>query len=157
MSFTIYLHTNTEPVNKIRKSIRDNPTAGTAFTGQLVEGTSIIDPDILVESAAVPAGNYAYILEFGPDANSGRYYFIKNIESEKTNLWRLHMHVDVLTSFADQICDNTAVIARNTYLWNLYLQDTRYKAYANPYIVTKTFPSGFNTFQFVLAMLGGHD
>ena len=151
MSFTIYLHSNTEPVNKIRKSIRNSPTSGTAFTGQLVEGTSIIDPDILVESSSVPAGNYAYISEFG------RYYFIKNIESEKTNLWRLHMHVDVLASFADQICANSAVIARNTYLWNLYLEDSRFKAYANPYIVTKVFPSGFNTFQFVLAMLGGHD
>lgn len=151
MSFTIYLHNNTEPVNKIRKSIRNSPTSGTAFTGQLVEGTSIIDPDILVESSSVPAGNYAYISEFG------RYYFIKNIESEKTNLWRLHMHVDVLASFADQICANSAVIARNTYLWNLYLEDSRFKAYANPYIVTKIFPSGFNTFQFVLAMLGGHD
>lgn len=151
MSFTIYLHTNSDPVNKIRKSIRNNPTSGTAFTGQLVEGTSIIDPDILVESSSVPAGNYAYISEFG------RYYFIKNIESEKTNLWRLHMHVDVLASFADQICANSAVIARNTYLWNLYLEDSRFKAYANPYVITKNFPSGFNTFQFVLAMLGGHD
>ena len=151
MSFSIYLHTNTDPVNKIKKAVRSNPTSGTAYTGQLVEGTSIIDPDILVESATPPAGNYAYISEFG------RYYFIKDIESEKTNLWRLHMHVDVVASFADQILANTAVIARNSYLWNLYLEDSRFKAYANPYIVTKVFPSGFNTFQFVLAMLGGHD
>lgn len=151
MSFTVYLHTNADPVNKIKKAVRSSPTSGTAFTGQLVEGTSIIDPDILVESSSVPAGNYAYISEFG------RYYFIKNIESEKTNLWRLHMHVDVLASFDDQILANSAVIARNSYLWNLYLEDSRFKAYANPYIVTKVFPSGFNTFQFVLAMLGGHD
>lgn len=157
MSFSIYLHTNADPVNKIKKAVRSNPTSGTAYTGQLVDGTSIIDPDILVESATPPVGNYAYILEFGPDANTGRYYFIKDIESEKTNLWRLHMHVDVLASFADQILANTAVIARNSYLWNLYLEDSRFKAYANPYIVTKVFPSGFNTFQFVLAMLGGHD
>lgn len=147
MSFNIDLMQNSDPINKISKT----PTTLSTYTGQLVEGTSVIDPDILVESATLPAGNYCYISEFG------RYYYITNIESEKTNLWRLHLHVDPLNTYASQILANPAVIARSTDTFNLYLEDSRYKAYADPIVVTRVFPSGFNTFQYVLAMLGGHD
>lgn len=144
---TIDLMNNTDPINKITKS----PTTVTSLEGALVDGTSIIDPDILIESATVPPGNYAYIHEFN------RYYFITNIESEHTGLWRLHMHVDPLKSFESSILANDAVIARAANTWNLYLEDSRYKAYADPIVVTRVFPYGFNTFQYVLAMLGGHD
>lgn len=144
---TIDLMNNTDPINKITKA----PTTITSLEGALVDGTSIIDPDILIESAAVPPGNYAYIHEFN------RYYFITNIESEHTGLWRLHMHVDPLKSFEAAILNNDAVIARAANNWNLYLEDSRYKAYADPIVVTRVFPSGFNTFQYVLAILGGHD
>lgn len=146
--FDINLMQNSDPINKITK----NPSTIATYTGYLVEGTSIIDPDILVESATPPAGNYAYISDFG-----GRYYHVTDIESEKTNLWRLHLHVDPLKSFAAQILANPAVIARSSDTFNLYLEDSRYKAYADPIVVTRVFPSGFNTFQYVLAMLGGHD
>lgn len=145
--FDIVLMQNSDPINKISK----NPSTVATYTGHLVEGTSISDPDILVESATLPAGNYAHIEAFG------RYYYITDIESEKTNLWRLHMHVDPLKSYASQILANPAVIARSSDTFNLYLEDSRYKAYADPIVVTRVFPSGFNTFQYVLAMLGGHD
>ena len=149
MSFDIVLHNCTDPVNKINKTINENTLTGT-YSGQLVEGTSLVDPNILIESETVPAGNYAYISAFG------RYYYITDIVSEKTNLWRLTMHSDPLKSFASQICANTAVIARSSSDWNLYLEDTQYKAYANPKKIVKTFPSGFSTFKFVLALMGGH-
>lgn len=146
--FDINLMQNDDPINKITK----NPSAVATYTGQLVEGTSIVNPDILVESETLPAGNYAYISAFG-----GRYYHVTNIESEKTNLWRLHLHVDPLKTYASQILANQAVIARSSDTFNLYLEDSRYKAYADPIVVTRVFPSGFNTFQYVLAILGGHD
>lgn len=147
--FDIILMQNSDPINKITK----NPTtvSGAAYTGQLVEGTSVSNPDILVESATLPGGNYAHIPAFG------RYYYITGIDSEHNGLWRIHMHVDVLKSYESQILANTAVIARSSDTFNLYLEDSRYKAYADPIVVTRVFPSGFNTFQYVLAMLGGHD
>jgi hypothetical protein len=143
----ITLLVNTDPPNKITK----NPTDPVALAGNLVEGTSISDPDIRIEYNGYPPGNYAYIPEFG------RYYYIKDVTSENTGLWRLHLHVDPLKSFASQILANKAVIARSADTFNLYLEDSRYKAYADPIVVTRVFPNGFNTFQYVLAMLGGHD
>ena len=144
----IQLMNNTEPVNKITK----NPSnVGNVLEGSLVDGTSVVDPDILIDSSIYPNCNYAYIVEFG------RYYHVTNIESEKQGLWRLHLHCDPLRSFQNEILSNPAVIARSSSSWNLYLNDSQYKAYADPIMVTRVFPYGFNTFQYVLAMLGGHD
>lgn len=143
---TITLMSNTSPINKINKAVSTLAT----LTGALVNETSIIDPVIEIESQTVPPGNYAHIPEFS------RYYFIRNVESVRDGLWRLTLHVDVLKTYASAILANQAVISRSTTLWNLYLEDNDFKAYANPYVITKDFPSGFNTYQLVLALLGGH-
>ena len=146
---TIQIYTETSPNNMINKA--DPPVGTDVLTGALVDGTSIVNPDILIESASLPAGNYAYIPEFG------RYYYINDVTSEKMGLWRMKMHVDVLKTYATQLLANEVIAARSSSQWNLYLEDTRYKAYADPYNIVRVFPSGFNTFQYVLAMLGGHD
>ena len=72
-----------------------NKTLGTAtdLTGTLRDPCSLIDPDILIESATVPAFNYAQISDFG------RYYFITSITAESYNMYRIRMHEDVLMSW----------------------------------------------------------
>lgn len=72
-----------------------NKTLGTStdLTGTLRDPCSLIDPDVLIESATVPAFNYAYIQDFG------RYYFVTSIVAEQYNLFRVRMHVDVLMSW----------------------------------------------------------
>lgn len=148
MSFTINTYNMTEPVNKIDKSLGLSPVG--SYTGQLVDGTSIVDPDILIESSGVPGGNYAFIGEFG------RYYFIKDKVSVKNGLWRLQMHVDVLKSYASGILSSTAIVARNSTNYNQMLNDSEFKIQENPIIMTKTFPSGFDTSvsSFVLDLIG---
>lgn len=143
---TITLMRNTSPLNKINKTA----TTVSTLSGALIDESSIIDPVIEIESASVPAANYAHIPDFG------RYYFINNIESVRDGLWRLTLHVDVLKTYASAILSNKAVVSRSTNLWNLYLEDNDFKCYADPYVITKDFPSGFNTYQLVLALLGGH-
>ena len=63
-------------------------------------------------------------------------------------------HVDALTSFANDIKANTAIIKRNENKWNLYLNDGTFKIYQNPDVLTKEFPSGFNAQEFILAVAG---
>lgn len=144
---TITMMETTSPSNKINKALKTITT----LTGALVNEASLIDPVIEIESETVPRGNYAHI----PDFN--RYYFITNVESVRTGLWRVSFHVDVLKTYASQILANEAVISRSSNLWNLYLEDNDFKSYANPHIIRKAFPSGFTTYQLVLALLGGHD
>lgn len=119
-------------------------------TGNLRDDSSIIDPVIMFSDLDEYIGviNYAYIEEFG------RYYFVTNIESVRNNLWRISFHVDVLYTYREQIKGNYAIIERNEIEYDLKLNDGIFKTQQNPRIVQKSFPSGFNTWNFVLAIAG---
>lgn len=146
MSFNITLQTNASEKNKLTKDITDLVT----LSGTLKNGTSIIDPVISFEGdlSSFVNCNYMTISTFG------RSYFVKDIRSIRNNVYEISAHVDVLSSFATQIKSNTAVVRRQENQWNLYLNDGVFKTYQNPEIVTKAFPSGFTTQEFVLAVAG---
>lgn len=139
--------------NSEREALTKSLTTLETLTGSLRNQSSIIDPVIEVTgiaSATVTSCNYAYIPEFG------RYYFVKNIISIRTNVWVIQCHVDVLKTYATQIKAQTAVVRRQENNWNLYLDDGIFKTYQNPQIITKAFPAGFTTQNFVLAVAGGN-
>lgn len=147
MSFNITLYVNTSENNRLEKSI----SRLTTFSGDLRSECSIIDPIITFEEnlSQFVGANYLYIPSFQ------RYYFIRNIRSIRSNLVEVTAHVDVLMSFASAIKANRAIIKRNANKWNLYLNDGSLKCYQNPMILTKAFPGGFTTQEFVLAVAGG--
>ena len=146
MAFNIELYVNYSENNRLRKSISLVDT----FNGELRSECSIIDPIITFEGdlTQFAGSNYLYIPTFR------RYYFITNIRSIRNNLVEITAHVDVLMSFADAILSNTAVIKKNANSWNLYLNDGSLQCYQNPMVLTKAFPSGFDTMEFVLAVAG---
>ena len=120
------------------------------LTGELKEGTSIINPTILVENLPSTLASYNY-MEI-PSFN--RCYFINDMVSTRNSLVEISCHVDVLSSFASQIRGNEAIIKRQENNWNLYLNDGVFKVYQNSVVLTKPFPSGFNTQELVLAVAG---
>lgn len=146
MSFEIQLLRNNSQVNKIGKDLTNLLTV----RGTLRKETSIIDPSIMIECdlSALTRCNYIYINEFK------RYYFVNNITSIREGLVEFSCHVDVLETYKEQIRMNSAIIRRQENNWNLYLNDGTFKVYQNPLILTKEFPSGFNGFEFVLAVAG---
>ena len=146
MSFDITLQLNNSEKNKVTKSLTDIITV----SGELKTGTSIIDPIIMVNCnlSDVAKCNYMTIGSFG------RSYFVNNIRSIRSGLLEFSCHVDVLSSFADAIRENTAIIQKQEKEWNLYLNDGSFKIYQNPMVLTKAFPSGFTTQEFVLAVAG---
>ena len=102
----ITLYTNESEKNKLEKTI----TNSISLEGNLRDESSIINPIILISSNKedIPyMYNYAYIPAFG------RYYFITDIESVRTGIWRVSMHVDVLMSYKEQI-KNLNVIINNS-------------------------------------------
>lgn len=144
---TIKLYNNLSDKIVVDKNITQ---LGTDLTGTLRENCSVIDPVIKVEGIVgsnLPATNYAYISEFA------RYYYITNIVCVG-NLFELHMHVDVLMSYRGDIRTNSAVVSRQEKQYNLYLQDGVFKEQANPHYEIKKFPSGFTSFNFILAISG---
>lgn len=144
---TIKLYNNLSDKIVVDKNITQ---LGTDLTGTLRENCSVIDPVIKVEGIVgsnLPSTNYAYISEFG------RYYYITNIVCVG-KLFELHMHVDVLMSYRSDIRSNSAVVSRQEKQYNLYLQDGVFKEQANPHYEIKQFPSGFTSFNFILAVAG---
>lgn len=150
MSFPVDLMVQTDPTNKLVKS----PTPVLTLGGTLRAPASITDPIIEFNFSDNPEVfskvNYARIETFS------RYYFITNIVSTYNNLWEIHMHVDVLMSFADEIKKQVAVVARQEENYNLYLDDGIFMAYQNPIIQTKLFsnPTPFETQNFILLVAG---
>ena len=66
-----------------------------------------MDPEILIEGNIedVAAANYLTIYSFK------RHYFITSIESIRTGLYMIRAHVDVLTTYAEALKTNNAIIA----------------------------------------------
>lgn len=86
----------------------------TTVKGSLKEGSSILTPQILVDTSnpelkdgVASFGNYAQIVEFN------RYYFIDDVVLTTKNLWRISMRVDVLNTYANSILSQTALILRS--------------------------------------------
>lgn len=143
--FAIELMNNQEELNKINKS----PSSVRTLQGELREGTSIVDPEILIEYDGVLTDcNYMYIQVFH------RFYFITNIESVRTKLWKIYAHCDVLKTYSQGILGCTGVIARQENEWNLFLNDSAFKVYSNPRIQIAKFPNKFSGESYILAMKG---
>lgn len=146
----ITLYTNESEKNKLEKTI----TNSILLEGNLRDESSIINPIILISSNKedIPyMYNYAYIPAFG------RYYFITDIESVRTGIWRVSMHVDVLMSYKEQI-KNLNVIINNSEETgaNNYLTGGNWIAKVKDKTEIKTFPNGLlDTGEFILITAGG--
>lgn len=146
MAFTVALQYNASPKNQLDKSV----SGVLSVSGTLKEGTSVIDPVILVQAplSTLVNANYMTISAFG------RSYFITDIRSIRNDLVEISGHVDVLSTYAAGIRGNNAIIYRQENDWNLYLDDGSFQIYQNPSVLTRPFPSGFSTLEFVLAVAG---
>ena len=146
MAFNITLQVNSSDKTALDKNLTDIAT----LSGVLKSNTSIIDPVITFEGniSNYINCNYMTIPTFG------RAYFVNNITSVRNGVFEISAHVDVLSSFKTQIRGNTAIIRRQENVWNLYLNDGVFKVYQNPMVLTKEFPTGFATPEFVLAVAG---
>lgn len=142
----IILQTNTSEHNKLYKEI----TPIQSFYGTLKDETSLINPKIILygDLGVISSANYITIPKFN------RSYFINEYKSIRQGLVEISCHVDVLYTYRNIIKQQNAIIRRQENEWNLYLNDGSFKVYQNPLVLTKAFPNGFNTQEFVLAVAG---
>ena len=147
---TLTLYTCTSDANKVQKDL----TEIASLTGTLKDAVSILNPTILIESdnaELFTTCNYAYIPEFG------RYYFVNNITIQRQGLYQLTMRVDVLQTYAAYILSLEAVISRQEFEYNLYLNDPCFKVEQRTKHKIKNFPNSFTAAEFVLAVAGAGD
>lgn len=146
MSFNIILQRNKSENNRIDKTIENISTVN----GVLKADTSIIDPIIIINDdlSKYTTCNYMTIPSFN------RSYFINDIISLKNNIFEVHGHVDVLSSFSSQIKANNCIYGKQESNYNLYLNDGSLKIYQNPRVQTKNFATGFTTQSYILTVAG---
>lgn len=132
----ITLYKTSDENNKIDKTLSEPYN----MIGSLRNESNVIRPSILIEIENPTRYNYMYIPEFG------RYYFIKEITSVRTNLWRIDCEVDVLKSYADKIKTLTVIIDKNKDYskTNQYLNDGSFVIENKNTIEIKNFTNGFN-------------
>ena len=146
---TIILYTNSAPPNKVDKSA--NLTVVETLEGVLRMPTSIINPTVTIERASPVGFNYIRIPEFN------RYYFVTGVSSTANNIVSIAAHVDVLMTYNSQIRQMYAVVRRNEFKYNLYLDDNLFKVYQNSNHKIISWERGFNDFSYVLALAGNSE
>lgn len=114
---TIVLYNCVAEKDRLDKS--SGLTQVTTLTGYLRERTNVTDPEIVIEQNNLPTFNYFFIQDFN------RYYFLTDIVSVSTGLWRISGHVDVLYSFRLSIQGLQVKVARNEYDYDLLLEDKK--------------------------------
>lgn len=144
--FQITLQRNNSEKIRVDKDVVDI----TVIDGVLKDQTSLTDPVILFQGdlTVMRSVNYMTIPVFG------RSYFVSNPTVVRTGLIQFSAHVDVISSFKTAIRANKAIVHKQERDWNLYLNDGSFKVYQNPMVLTRLFPSGFTTQEFVLAVAG---
>lgn len=107
---------NSSENNKVDKSL----SAAYPLVGTLRDDCDIINPQILVKADSLSAYNYAYIPEFN------RYYFIKEINIYRNELWIVSLSVDVLMSYKNDILELSVILQESEIAGiNNYLSDDR--------------------------------
>lgn len=144
MNIILY-HTNSDFI-----AIDKNLDLISNLVGNLRAESSIIDPIFIIEGSEsqILNCNYVGIQDFG------RYYFVRNIESLRTGLWRMTLHVDVLYTYRTQIRANSGIVERNEHEYDLKLNDGLFRTQQNPRIAQYPFPAGFSSWDYVLAIAG---
>lgn len=145
----ITLYNNTSEKNRLKKSLIKLSEYKDC---SIITPMSIIDPVVMINDVSMNFNaNYLYIPEFN------RYYFIKNITSVNNGCWELSCHIDVLSTYAEQVKQLSAIFKRQESNFNLYLNDDKMKEYATETVITRYFNSDVqfdtNSNNFVLTVV----
>lgn len=88
-----------------RERISKDLSSSLPLSGYLRGECSVTNPSFNIEVTNPSDYNYCYIPDFG------RYYYITNIVSVRTNIWRIDCDVDVLMSFKDAILNLDVIVS----------------------------------------------
>lgn len=134
-------------INKVISTIKKNVVCN------VKEPISIINPIVILSfDVETLKANYTYI----PDYK--RYYYITDIVPLTGGRIELHLAVDVLYSFKDDILNSTAIIDKQQNIGNanVYLNDGSYITQEKEFHSVINYPNGFlDDGEYILITCGG--
>ena len=142
---TIKLYKCVSDPKTVNKILNDEKT----ITGIVKDPVNVVNPVIEIEgdNDTLAGYNYAYIQDWA------RYYFISP-QADSYNLNTYSFTTDVLMTAKPWLLSRLATVTRNEKLYNSYLTDPDFNAYAYRNIVTKAFPSGITEDNIILMTVG---
>lgn len=119
--------------------------------GALRDESSVITPTITINANNLSGFNYLYIPDFG------RYYFITDIESVRTGVWRIRARVDVLTTYRETLRGCPVVAsAQESPDYETYVPGAAWQRTVKTKTDVLNFPNGFlDQGEFILITSGG--
>ena len=146
MELTLYYNSSERKV--IGKSLQNIGSV----TGVLKGDASIMNPVFILESNNnyLSGVNYLYWQE------SGRYYYIDDIQVLTGSRMAVYCSVDVLQTYADYIKAQVAIVDKQQTLSNMYFNDGSFRKESREFYTVKSFTSGFNdSGEYILITAGG--
>lgn len=140
---------------KLYKCVSDPKTVNKILNSELVltgiakDPVNAANPIIELEgdNDTLAGYNYAYIQDWA------RYYFVTP-QADSYNLNTFVFTTDVLMTAKPWLLSRLATVTRNEKLYNSYLTDPDFNAYAYRNIVTKAFPAGITEDNIILMTVG---
>ena len=113
-------------------------TGSKAYEGVLINNSNVVDPSIRLHVGAdvIAKYNYMVINDFG------RKYFITDITALTKDTCMVSGHVDVLSTYENEIRANAGIVGRATNMWHKYMNDNMIKVDSRPVITTQVFKEG---------------
>ena len=150
MSLTFRLYKTSSPANKINKSL-DSPVTFTIDLKNRPKDYNELDIDLSRDTGATTFKyNYAHL------AGYDLYYFVEVLPSSIGRAHNiLHLELDPLMTYKDQILNLDCIIKRNTSKYNLYVEDEELQTLKKTQIQTKAFNHTFIPYQSTVITLVG--
>ena len=148
MAYSIKLYktaSDKRAVNKALASVMD-------ATAEIWGDCDILSPSLLLNVA--PGINFNYLQILDAPFN-GRYYFVDNITIMQNGIMRVPCSIDVLMSHKSDIKKETAILARQSNIANLYFNDPDLPIENRNNVSFKQFPKCLEKQSYYYLLIGG--
>lgn len=148
MAYSIKLYQTTSDKRTVNKAISSvmNDTA------EIWGDCDLLSPSLVLNVA--PGINFNYLQILDAPFN-GRYYFVDDITIMQNDIMRVSCNIDVLMSHKLGIKKETAILARQTNLANLYFNDPDLPIENRNDVSFKLFPKGLENHAYYYLLIGG--
>ena len=143
---------------KLYQTPSDKRTVNKAITSVMNDTAEIwgecdlLSPSLVLNAA--PGINFNYLQILDAPFN-GRYYFVDDITIMHNGIIRVSCSIDVLMSHKSDIKKETAILARQTNLANLYFNDPDLPIENRNDVSFKLFPKGLENHAYYYLLIGG--
>ena len=148
MAYSIKLYktsSDKRAVNKALTSVMD-------ATAEIWGDCDLLSPSLVLNVAPGVNINYLQILDA---PFNGRYYFVDNITIMQNGIVRVSCSIDVLMSHKSDIKKETAILARQSNIANLYFNDPDLPIENRNNVSFKQFPKGLENKAYYYLLIGG--